>query len=361
MKTLSALALVSYSVFAPLWASAQTHAIPASGQYVVQPGDTLESLARKFLGAANRWPELQAANPESARDPYFLRPGSTIRIAEGVSARRATIQQVFRQVERMPFPSPWAPASVGGVLQPRDGIRTFEKSSSELHFDNDTRMVVSEESMVFLREPTPIAENVSRRSIEIRAGQADLDLNQKPAGRPNAIEFHIGDTVGTTRPGSSGRGISRARRSADGGSRIMVYDGDGEVTASGRSVPIPGGMGIAVTADGRHNGPESLLSAPRPISPNESETFDFSNPTFDWEPAPGATSYTVEVCRDVSCGQLVDRASGISLTRWTPRVLPIGVLYWRVAAVSASGLDGFLSPVQKFTIRTFWRRPIDRP
>ncbi|MBP9947466.1 MAG: LysM peptidoglycan-binding domain-containing protein [Vicinamibacteria bacterium] len=361
MKNLSALALASCCVFSPLWASAQTHAIPPSGQYVVQPGDTLESLARKFLGAANRWQELQAANPESARDPYFLRPGSKIRIAEGISARRATIQQVFRQVERMPFPSPWTPASVGGVLQPRDGIRTFEKSSSELQFDNDTRMVVSEESVVFLREPTPTPENVSRRSIEIRAGQADLDLKQKPTGAPNAIEFHIGDTTGTARPGSSGNGASRARRSADGGSRIMVYDGDGEVTAAGRSVPVPGGMGIAVTAEGKHNGPESLLGAPRPLSPNESDTFDFSNPTFDWEPVSGATSYTVEVCRDVSCGQLVDRASGISLTRWTPRVLPIGVLYWRVAAVSASGLDGFLSPAQKFTIRTFWRRPVDRP
>lgn len=361
MKRPWSLALAAFCALAPLEASAQRLAIPPSGEYVVQVGDTLESLALKFLGAANRWQELQAANPESARDPYFLRPGSKIRIAEGIGARRATIQQVFRQVERMPFPRPWTPASVGGVLQPRDGIRTFEKSSSELQFDNDTRMVVSEESVVFLREPTPTPENVSRRSIEIRAGQADLDLRQKAAGAPNALEFHIGETTGTTRTGASGSGASRARRSADGGSRIMVYDGDGEVTASGRSVPVPGGMGIAVSADGKTSGPESLLAAPKPISPNESESFEFSNPTFDWEPVTGATSYTIEVCRDLSCGQLVDRASGILLTRWTPRVLPIGVLYWRVAGVSTSGLDGFLSPAQKFTIKTFWRRPVDRP
>ena len=82
----------------------------------------------------------------------------------------------------MPFPRPWTPASVGGVLQERDGVRTFEKSSSELRFDNDSRMIVSEESVVFLREAPPAPENVSRKSIEIRAGQADLDVKQGTSG-----------------------------------------------------------------------------------------------------------------------------------------------------------------------------------
>ena len=141
----------------------------------------------------------------------------------------------------------------------------------------------------------------------------------------------------------------------------MVYDGNGEVTTGGQTVAIPTGMGIAVSADGRTTGPERLMQAPEPVSPKESETFDFSNPTFDWEPTPGAVSYTVEVCRDAACGQLVDRAVGIRFTRWTPRVLPIGDLYWRVSAASASGLDSFVSAAQKFTIRTYWRRPVSVP
>ena len=149
---------------------------PASGNYLVQTGDTLESIAQKFLGSSARWRELLAANPE-LKNPHFITPGSTIRVVT-VSAKRATIQQVFRQVEQMPFPRPWTPAAVGGVLHERDGVRTFEKSSSELRFDNDSRMIVSEESVVFLREATPAPENVSRKAIEIRAGQADLDVAQ---------------------------------------------------------------------------------------------------------------------------------------------------------------------------------------
>ncbi len=359
MKRLFSLALVALGLVAGPSARAQTLPPPASGNYRVETGDTLESIAQKFLGSTNRWRELMAANPELT-NPHFITPGSTIRIVT-VSAKRATIQQVFRQVEQMPFPRPWTPASVGGVLHERDGVRTFEKSSSELRFDNDSRMIVSEESVVFLREGTPAPENVSRKSIEIRAGQADLDVRQGQNGLRNDIEFHIGETMGTTKPGAAGKGASRARRSADGGSRIMVYDGLSEVTAAGKTVAVPPGMGIAVSADGQTSGPEKLMQAPRPLTPNESQSFDFSNPTFNWEPTPGAASYTVEVCRDADCGQLVDRAAGVRLTRWTPRVLPIGNLFWRVSAASSSGLDSFVSAVQKFTIRTYWRRSVDQP
>jgi hypothetical protein len=361
LKRLSTLVIAGLCLVARPLALAQTLPIPPSGNYVVQIGDTLESIAQKFLGASARWPELLAANPEIT-NPHMISPGSTIRIAPGrsINAKRATIQQVFRQVEQMPFPRPWTPASVGGVLQERDGVRTFEKSSSELRFDNDARMIVSEDSVVFLRETPKTAESVSRRAIEIRAGQADLDVKRSASGADNALEFHIGDTVGTTKPGSAGTAASRARRAGDGGSRIMVYDGASEVTAAGRTVAIPPGMGLAVTADGRTSGPEKLMQAPKPLTPNESQAFDYSNPTFDWDPVPGALSYTVEICRDPECGQLVDRAVGIRKSRWTPRVLPIGVLYWRVSALSASGLDSFVSPALKFTIRTYWRRPVEQ-
>ena len=347
------------TLVAPSPTKAQTLPIPPSGNYVVQSGDTLESIAQKFLGSSERWRDIVNANPDIT-NPHFITPGARIRIlpARNIAAKRATIEQVFRQVEQMPFPHPWTPASVGKVLQERDGVRTFEKSSSELRFDNETRMVISEDSVVFLREGTKAPENVSRKAIEIRAGQADLDVKDGPNGAFNDFEFMIGETRGSTKPGAKGSGTTRARRTGDGGSRIMIYEGEGEVTAGGRTVPVPSGMGIAVTADGRTNGPESLLQAPKPLTPNESQSFDFSNPTFDWDPVPGASTYTVEVCRDALCGQLVDRAVGIRLTRWTPRVLPIGVLYWRVSAVGASGLDSFVSPALKFTIKTYWRRPV---
>jgi hypothetical protein len=358
LKRLILLVLAGTAFLAAPTVRGQTLPIPPSGNYVVQQGDTLESIAQKFLGSPERWREIVSANP-AITNPHFITPGAKIRIipARNIAAKRATIEQVFRQVDRMTLPRPWAPASVGGVLQERDGVRTFQKSSSELRFDNETRMVVSEDSVVFLREGTPAPENVSRKAIEIRAGQADLMVKNGPDG-PNDFEFVIGETRGTTKPGAKGASASRARRAGDGGSRIMIYDGEAEITAGGRTVPVPPGMGMAVSADGRTSGPEALMPAPRPLTPNDSQSFDYSNPTFDWDPVPGAQTYSIEVCRDEACGQLVDRAVGIRMTRWTPRLLPIGTLYWRVNAVSASGLDSFVSPAQKFTIKTYWRRPV---
>jgi hypothetical protein len=219
-------------------------------------------------------------------------------------------------------------------------------------------MIVGEESVVFLRESPPVTPTLSRRSIEIRAGQADFDSIAPTAGAAPDFEFQVGEAKGVTRAGADGRANARARRSLDGASRVMIYEGETELQAAGRAFTVARGMGASVTSDGRTSGPEKLLVAPLALAPNGSQDFDYSNPSFDWDPVEGASTYTVEVCRDADCGQLVDRATGVRATRWTPRVLPLGALYWRVLAVSPSGLDGYSSKPLKFTIRTYWRRPI---
>lgn len=319
----------------------------------MKEGDTLGSIALRF---GRNWRDLWKQNPEIA-DPDRIAPGTKVFVAAEIDARRATIEQVFRQVEQMPFPRPWTSAEVGGVLRERDGIRTFEKSSSELRFDNDTRMIVGEESVVFLRESPQVDENVSRRSIEIRAGQADFDVKAAGSGPQPDVEFQLGETKGLARLGADGKASARARKAADGGSRVMVFEGEGDLAAAGRTFTMAKGMGAAVTADGRTSGPEKLLPAPAPLAPEPGQSFNYANPQIQWEPLAGAAHYTVEVCRDPACGQLVDRAVGVQTTRWTPRALPLGDLYWRVSAVSASGLDGYASTPIRFVIKTFWRRP----
>jgi hypothetical protein len=62
-----------------------------------------------------------------------------------------------------------------------------------------------------------------------------------------------------------------------------------------------------------------------------------------WDPVPEAVSYTVEVCRDPGCGELVERHTGQAGPPWRPAALPVGDLFWRVTARSRSGLDGYPS------------------
>lgn len=48
--------------------------------YVVQPGDTLTSIARRLYGSSNRWEEIFAANRDLLRSPNDLRVGQELQI-----------------------------------------------------------------------------------------------------------------------------------------------------------------------------------------------------------------------------------------------------------------------------------------
>ena len=43
--------------------------------YIVQPGDTLERIAEKWLGGASEWPHLYQANRSRIKDPNSIKPG----------------------------------------------------------------------------------------------------------------------------------------------------------------------------------------------------------------------------------------------------------------------------------------------
>jgi len=75
----------------------------------------------------------------------------------------------------------------------------------------------------------------------------------------------------------------------------------------------------------------------------------------------GAVSYTIEVCRDAACGELIDRMTRVSATHWNADALPLGNFHFRVTPESASGLDGFPSATVPFEVASLWRRPQATP
>lgn len=51
-------------------------------EHLVQRGETLSSIAAKYLGNANRYDELYQANADQLRDPNDVHPGMTLRIPD---------------------------------------------------------------------------------------------------------------------------------------------------------------------------------------------------------------------------------------------------------------------------------------
>jgi hypothetical protein len=331
-------------------AGAVSAAEPGGGWHIVRPGENLHLIAERYLGSIDRWPELARLNPE-IQNPNRLEPGQRVRVSGSSDTAAARVTRLSRKVEAQPTPIPWEDARQDDLLLDRDGLRTSPKSSAEMAFTDGTRLLITESSLVFLQKTGGQLRGVDRKSVEIVEGQADVEA--RPAGNRSArpeVEIVLGSTRATTRPAPAGGSRTRARRADAGGAKLMVYGGEGEVEAAGAKVTVPEGMGTSVEAQGPPGPPEKLLPAPQTVAPAAGSQAGCANPRFAWTGVPEAASYTIEVCRDPSCGALLERAVGIERPEWRPAALPRGDHYWRVTARSRSGLDGYPSEPVRLTI-----------
>jgi hypothetical protein len=310
--------------------------------HVVRPGDTLEGLARRFLGTADAWRELHRLNPGIA-DPNLLRPGQRVRIwvERPTLQPNAQVESVAGRVEERPAPVPWRPAAEGDLLLERDGVRTFEAGSSRLRFDDGSAVTLTENSLVFLRRHASAAAPASRKEIEIRVGQADVEAAPRAGATPE-IDIVLGDAARGRATAAPGGALHARSRAEDRGSaRLMIYRGQAEISAAGRKVVLPEGTGTTVEPKRPPAPAETLLPAPDLLLPAAGGELGLDDPILVWAEVPGARAYTVEVCGDAACGALIERAAGLASTRHRLARPPAGAAWWRVTAASASGLDGF--------------------
>ncbi|MEM6455295.1 MAG: LysM peptidoglycan-binding domain-containing protein [Acidobacteriota bacterium] len=337
----------------PLHAQAGTP-VDTLGWHVVQDGETLESITRRYLGTGELWPENHRLNPW-IDDPNRLWPGQRLRIITERQIPRAgaLVAQVRNEVDKNLARRGWIDASRGDALRPRDALRTSANSSAQLTFDDGAELVLTEYSQIFLKGLDALPTGVKRGTIEIARGQADFKLDApKRRAERSEIELVIGDTVARPRPGDAAKAETRARASDDGKASLMVYGGRSEVEAAGQTVAVAQGEGTTVTPGEAPTPPERLLKRPALRRPAERDRFDYANPAFRWNAVDGAARYVLEICQDAECGALVQRVAdlGADTTTWRSTRLPAEALYWRVTAVAASGLDGYPSRSVPFTI-----------
>lgn len=314
--------------------------------YTVRPKDTLIGLTVRYLGDPSLWQENLRLNPQ-VRDPRRLQPGSKIRliVARAVPKAEAVVSRVANHVDQKPYPNPWVPAQLGNQLKEQDGMRTFNRSSAEMRFDDGSQVVMTENSLMFLRQMEKPARGPAQDEVEIIDGQIDLrngERTQKPAN----INVLVGSVTISHRVTPRAPVAARSRRTADSRAQVMVYGGSTTVASAGKSVGVAAGMGTSVEQGKPPAPPQKLLPAPLLSVPPAGRTAREAG--VSWSPVPGAASYTVEVFRDAGATQLVDRATGIAGTSWQPSTaLPGDQLFWRATAVSPAGLDGFPAAVAR--------------
>jgi hypothetical protein len=328
------------------------------GTHIVRTGDTLIEVTEAYLGTDELWETNWELNPH-IQDPDLLFPLQrlTVLIAPAVSRPIARLTTISGSVEGKPVPSDWLLSEQDDMMIERDGVRAGKNESAVMRFLDGTELTVRDDSTVFLRAAGRSLRGFEQRSVELVRGEADLVAQDLPV--ESDIEVVIGQAVATSRAEDEGSLETRARRVESGGARVMMFEGISEVVAGGETVTLGSGTGTAIPEAGPPAPPETLLAQATELVPEAGGSVEVGRGVLAWTPVEGAESYTVEICRDLACGNLVARRTNLIEPSSSTEGLPVGEYFWRVTAVSGSGLDGFPSPSQ--AVRTVRFREDSQP
>lgn len=344
--------------------------------YIVQEGDTLSSLTQQYLGDSLLWKLNEQINPELPNVNY-LKPGTSIRLITGYSepepevvASQATIVLKSNQVNKSLQGGDWSDAVQGEDIFSGDGLRTLRESSALLEFgDKETetekdQVQVYENSVIFLREEKLENSKATRNEIEIEKGGAQIELSKKEFGDDevsNEYEINVGGVITIPTLGIDGKSLTKARIGDADASQVMVYNGSSTVESAGVSVAVETGMGTVAVAGEAPAEPERLLLAPAINADNPSSSELDKNISVEWTEMTGASHYRLDLCSDKACKSIERTVDKLKQTVHTLAGLKVGDWFWRITAVSASGLDGFPSAVQSLNIFKPKPAPIPEP
>ncbi|MHA3903100.1 FecR domain-containing protein [Castellaniella sp. WN] len=322
------LALALLSACLTLSSGAQARPLGAQGDdflYQVEPGDTLEQLARRYTLRAEHWSALQRLN--QIDDPYRLPIGKVLRIPLSLIPEQpatATAIHVTGQVT-----ADGRPVRPGDVLRAGQSLRSADGGTATLRLEDQSLLTL------------PPGTTLRLQHLQSFQGTGLTDTR---------IDIDRGTLESTVAPAGTGVGRFEVRTPATvtgvRGTRLRVHaDTSGsrhEVLHGGAAIEGPAGIeqhldpdrGAAYDAAGAFLGTRPLLPPPLGL------TFSQSGNRLDFEPIPQAAAYTVRIALDTDGARLESsrRVNGPGITL-APKGSG-GLRYVFVRGIDALGIEG---------------------
>jgi len=307
---------------------------PMSGEvrYVVQPGDTLFSLAARYFRRPADYRTVQTLN--RVANPYRLSIGTPLRIPRRLlrsePIRAAVV--AFRGDVSILARGRSGAAAIGSAVPEGATLITGAKAFVTVELPDGSRVSLPSNSRVGVgRLRRTILTREVERAFTLQSGRSEW---QAAKARGPGDSFRVTTPVATAAVRGTGFRVTYEEER----STVGVVEG---AVAVGDSTPAPGdlvpaGSGIAVAAAGRSAqtplAPPPELLRPGAVQKEESVSFRA-------RPVPGARGYGFEIATDAG---FVDRiAEQIApMPEASFEALPNGTYFLRASITDANGIQG---------------------
>ncbi len=323
-------------------------------EITVNPGDTMWSIANKYLKDPQKWPEIVKYNKLPTADPTLALPGSKIKVPVLLIKEEYQNAQLLSTILEVRYKrkgqEEWHEAQADMTLKYEDSLRTMKGGQARVRFPTKEIVQINENSYVVLK-PEKILQEIQLLQGDVRAARAKVIM---PSG---AVVLPKG-----------GNSDYQAKIREDKTEVVFVYKGKVDVSAQGKTITVPEGFGTQVPKSAPPLPPQPLSSF-KDFNPTEMTTNapDFlkvdptKNVVVVKPPSPstkdgGARSkavvakdllanYHLQVSKDEKFSQIVYETTQPTGKPFDLKKQPFpdGSYYMRVAFIDALGVQGAYS------------------
>jgi len=247
----------------------------------------------------------------------------------------------------------WESAKLETPLGIGDQIKTSASASAEIIYFDGTKTSIQPGSLLVIKElyENPVTK-VRKVSEKLNWGEAMASTQRRNVEG----SFHQVETdkvrARTDEEGEFRVAYDQEKKTAS----FAVFGGSVEVSGPEEKARVNAGERIRSSADGTLTAKELLPGVPRLVSPPDQRIFIYEKPEaattrLAWEKVPGAKRYHLLISdRYLFTEPLYDAEredTDVVIDGVTP-----GEYYWKVAAVSSSGVQGPFSQTREFRVTT---------